>query len=173
MPKPILMNRGHSNEMQTPPEALLPLLPFIDKDWVIWECAPGKGLMVKSLETWEVKVIHNTQEDFLNWEPTEHYDAIITNPPYSLKDAFLDRAYTIGKPFAFLLPITALESERRQRLYRMHGLQLILFNKRINFITPSGQGSGSWFPVGWFTWGLGLKEQITFVDFSNLPESIY
>jgi len=171
MPKPVMQNRGHSNEMQTPPEAILPLLPFIDKNWVVWECAPGRGSMVRALRTWDIDVIAE-DTNFLLWEP-KRYDCIITNPPYSIKDQFLKRAYQLGKPFAFLLPITALESERRQYLYRTYGLEIILFNKRINFETPSGRGSGSWFPTAWFTNWLNIGAQMTFVDFDSIPEQIF
>lgn len=31
------------DDYQTPLEALIPLLPHLNKDWVIWECASGRG----------------------------------------------------------------------------------------------------------------------------------
>jgi len=61
------------------------------------------------------------------------------------------------------LPLTALESEKRQKLFREYGLQLIIPNKRINFETPSKKGSGSWFATAWFTWGLNLPKDLMFV----------
>ena len=38
------------------------------------------------------------------------FDCIITNPPFSLKQEFLQRCYELGKPFALLLPLTTFES---------------------------------------------------------------
>jgi hypothetical protein len=35
-------------------------------------------------------------------------------------------------------------------------------NKRINYETPSGNGSGAWFASGWFTYGFNLNKQISF-----------
>lgn len=81
----------------------------------------------------------------------------------SLKDKFLARCYELKKPFALLMPLTALEGKKRGELYRKYGIQLIIPNKRINFETPSGDGSGAWFQASWFTWGLNLPKDLMFV----------
>jgi hypothetical protein len=92
----------------------------------------------------------------------EHYDCIITNPPFSIKQQFLERAYMLGKPFAFLLPLTTLETKKRQDLFRLYGLEIILLDRRINFFTPSGMVSSAWFATAWFTWGLNIGKQLSF-----------
>jgi len=46
--KPPLSKR-YSDDFQTPPEALRPLIPFLKKGWIIWECAEGKGNLSQSL----------------------------------------------------------------------------------------------------------------------------
>jgi len=43
------------------------------------------------------------------------------------------------------------------------GLELILFDHRINFETPNGKGEGSWFATAWFTNGLKIGKELTFV----------
>ena len=101
--------------------------------------------------------------DFLTWQPSDEWHCIVTNRPFSLKNEFLARAYDLGKPFAFLLPLTALESSSRQSLFRDNGIQMMLLDKRIQFETPAQQRSHPWFSVAWFCWGLGLPEQLTFV----------
>jgi len=168
------LRKGCPDDFQTPPEALNPLLRYLKKEWVIWECACGNGNLSDHLKKLGYKVIATdilTGQDFLTYEP-ENYDCIITNPPYSLKDQFLERAYSLGKPFAFLLPITAFEGKRRQALFVQNGLEIILFNKRINFETPSGHGSSSWFATAWFTNGLKIGRQITWVDLSSVPREL-
>ena len=84
----------------------------------------------------------------------------------SLKLEFLENCYEIGKPFALLRPLTALEGKKRGELYKKYGIQLIIPNKRINFITPSGKGSGSWFATSWFCWKLNLPKDLNFVTIS-------
>ena len=159
------------DDFQTPPAALYPLLPFLKRDWVLWECACGKGYLVEALKGYGFEVIGSDildGHDFLRWQPTQ-FDCIITNPPYSLKQKFLLRAYQLGKPFAFLLPLTTLETKVRQDLFKRHGVEIILFDKRINFY-GLGRESKSWFSTAWFTNGLKIGQQLTFVTFNPQME---
>ena len=165
------MRNGSPDDFQTPPEALEPLIPYLNKDWTIWECAVGKGNLFKALKDKGFEVLGsdiNSEEpysiDFLKeknlvWE----MDCIVTNPPFSLKQEFLERCYELQKPFALLLPLTTFETAKRQNLFKKYGLQIIFFDKRINFETPSGKGSGSWFATAWFCWGLNLPKDMMFV----------
>jgi hypothetical protein len=162
----IQMN-GRSDEFQTPKEAIIPLLPYLNKDWTIWECAWGKGSLAKHLDKEGFAVIGDN-EDFLKSFKECH--CIITNPPYSKKDEFLKRAFEIGKPFAFLMPLTALEGKKRGELFRKYGIQLIIPNKRINFITPSGKGGGAWFQTAWFCYKLNLPKDLMFVELKSSLE---
>ena len=38
-----------SDDWQTPPYALGPLLPYLKPDWLLWECSAGKGNLARSL----------------------------------------------------------------------------------------------------------------------------
>ena len=107
-----------------------------------------------------------TGHDFLNWQP-KTFDCIITNPPFSLKDQFLKRCYDLGKPFALLIPLTSLEGKKRQELFQKYGIEIILFERRINFETPTGKQGGSWFMTAWFTWGFNFKKQLNFVKYNQ------
>ncbi|MCC6837039.1 MAG: class I SAM-dependent methyltransferase [Bacteroidia bacterium] len=159
------LKQGSKDDFQTPPSALEPLYKFLKPSWTIWECAAGKGNLSRALRRKGYKVISTdilSGHDFLEYEPKE-YDCTITNPPFSLKQEFLQRAYCLGKPFAFLLPLTTLESAKRQFLFRCRGLELILFDHRINFETPDCEGEGSWFATAWFTNGLKIGKELTFV----------
>jgi hypothetical protein len=156
--------QGSPDDFQTPPEALNPLLPYIPKDWVVWECAEGFGWLTKAMQDEGYQVIGSdilTGQDYRMWQP-EEWDIAITNPPYAIKQQFLERAYMLGKPFAFLLPLTTFETQKRQILFRDFGLEVIFIDKRINFRTPSGNGSGAWFATAWFTYGLNIGKQMTF-----------
>src|SRR3990167_9289955 len=163
------LRQGSANDFQTPKRALIPLLPFLKKDWCMWECAAGKGNLVKGLRDEGFLVIASDiipdgssgiiLRNFLEWSP-DKFDCIVTNPPFSLKDDFIERAYSLGKPFAFLLPLTTFEGKKRQALFQMYGLEVIFFDKRINFETPSGKDGGSWFMTAWFTWGLNIGKQL-------------
>jgi len=138
---------------------------------IIWESAIGGGNMADSLIKRGFKVVGIKEEDFLNQNSGNSfkYDCIITNPPFSLKDKFLNRCYEIGKPFALLLPITALEGKFRHKLYRKYGIQLLLFDKRVNYINHIGD-NGCWFPSCWFLGNMGLSKDLNFVEINKKVE---
>lgn len=156
--------QGSPNDFQTPSSALTPLMMYLQPEWIIWECAAGEGNLVHALRSFGYQTVFSDilfGQDFLSYQP-QNWDCIVTNPPFSIKQQFLNRAYMLGKPFALLLPLTTFETEKRQRLFRENGLEVIFFNPRINFETPSGGESRSWFATAWFTWGLNIGKQMTF-----------
>lgn len=163
------MKQGSTDDFQTPDYALNILIPYLKKEWTIWECACGNGNLVKGLEKRGFQVIGSdivNGVDFIT-STVGSFDCIVTNPPYSLKDKFLERCYCLEKPFALLIPLTSLEGQSRQNLFRKHGLQLIIPNRRIDFYTPSGKNSSSWFQSAWFTSGLNLINDINFVEITD------
>ena len=150
-----------NDELYTPTKGILPLLKYLPKDLVYWECTDfGDSNITEVLKNNGYKTVTthlNTGFDFLKDEPDFDFDCIITNPPFSKKDKFLERAYKIGKPFCFLLPITALEGKRRGRLFRKYGIQVLVLDSRIDF---TGKGN-NWFNVSWFCWKV-LPEKLIF-----------
>jgi hypothetical protein len=160
---------GTNNEVYTPEEAILPLLPFLKKDMKIWDCAFGSGRLAEHLNKFGFDVIGLKNKNFLDNDSHEAFDCdiIITNPPYSFKDQFLKRAFEIGKPFAFLLPTKALGEQRRNKLFRKYGIQLIVPDKRINFEIPSGKKS-AWFHTSWFCGNMNLPNDLNFRELNGL-----
>lgn len=156
-----------SDLFQTDPSAVWPLLPYLKPDWLIWEPAAGEKRIKNCLELEGFDVVASdiiTGEDFFEFiPPLNMHDAIVTNPPYSVKDRWIERCYDLGKPFALLLPFTALEGIKRQKLYRQHGIDLLVLPKRVPFKTPSGRVGGAWFPCAWFTWKM-LPERLIFAE---------
>ena len=106
------------------------------------------------------KVIHTSKReiDFLKDKANFEFDVIITNPPYSLKNEFLKKCYEYQKPFMLLLPLTALEGKERNKLYRKYGIEVIVLDKRINFMKEK---KNVWFNTSWFCHGI-CKEKLNF-----------
>ena len=158
------VKKGPDDEYTTPPEAVHPLVEYLPKGAVCWEPTDdGRSGITKVLQERGFTVISThkaTGFDFLRDWPNFHFDIIVTNPPYSLKTEFLERCYELGKPFALLLPITALEGVRRGRLYRRYGIQLLVFDRRVEFLREK---RGVWFNTSWFCWKL-LPRDLIFVE---------
>lgn len=124
-----------SDEVYTPAYAVKPLLKYLKPGTVIW-CPFDKDYS-KYVEVFTeagFKVIHSHIDDdknFFYYEPEEHYDVIISNPPFSCKDAILKRLYELNKPYAMLLPVPTLQGQAR--FPYMKDIQYLGFDKRINY----------------------------------------
>lgn len=138
---------------QTPSYALDPILPYIPKDALIWEAACGAGQIVTALRDLNYNVVATdilTGHNFLSAPPRIH-KIQFTNPPYSIKYLWLYRAYHIGTPFAFLVPVSTLGAAGCNSLIGKFGCEIMLLNKRVNFNMPNKgySGKGAQFPVMW------------------------
>ncbi len=129
-----------SDEVFTPPYAVKPILKYIDKGnkpcYTIW-CPFDKedSEYVRLIRKEGHKVIYSHIDDgqnFFIYEPSEHYDYIISNPPFSIKDDILRRLDELNKPYAILLPVPALQGQKRFEYLKNAG-QALIFDKRINF----------------------------------------
>jgi hypothetical protein len=169
--KPKLNRAGDAKESKgfdrcnTPPYALDPLLPYIRREWVVWESAAGTGNLYEALAPHVCGIIGTelrTEDigdeiqggrNFFDWQPRA-WDVLITNPPYSIKFDWLERCYALGKPFALLVPVETIGAQAAQRQMERYGCELLLLNRRVNFEMPSKgwEGGSAQFPVLWLCW---------------------
>ena len=155
------MKQEKNDELYTPDEAIIPILKYLDPSKIYWECTDfGESNITKVLKEKGFNVIHTNKSeiDFLKDKPDFDFDVIITNPPYSLKNEFLKKCYEYDKPFALLLPLTALEGKERGKLYKNKGIEVIVLDKRINFMKEK---KNVWFNTSWFCYGI-CKNQLNF-----------
>ena len=142
-------NNIHSDECYTPPKAVEPILDFLDKDKIYYDCTSGiSSSIVDYLNANGFTCLSSGDRDFLN-DTLPHFDVVLTNPPYSKKDKFIERCYEINKPFALLLPVSSLQGIKRGAMFSK-GLELLVLKKRIDF---TGKGSPH-FGVAWFCYNL-------------------
>jgi hypothetical protein len=79
--------------------ALIPHLPW--QPGQVWEPAAGSGLMVEALMRAGLDVASSDiadGDDFLHMSKLPGCNAIITNPPYTLAQEFIEHALEITKP---------------------------------------------------------------------------
>ena len=118
--------RRQSDFYPTPPEATIALVQFLrlERGTVVWEPAFGEGDMGQALGACGLTV-YGTDirggQDFLVRDHPDGIDApfnwIITNPPFSLAEAFIRHAAKIGKPFAMLLKSQYWHAAKRAQLF--------------------------------------------------------
>lgn len=144
--KKILYSKGNNDEMYTPKYAVKPILKYIEKDWVVW-CPfdTEDSEFVKEIKKTN-KVIYShikNGEDFYEYEPNEHWDCIISNPPFTNKRYIFERALSFGKPIALLMTNTWLNDKYSKWVFyeSNRDMQLLMFDKRIHYISPNGSVS--------------------------------
>jgi hypothetical protein len=150
--------RVASDFYPTPAEATHALLNFLKlpAGATIWEPACGENHMVDVMRAQGYEVIGTdimTGTDFLTAE-TVDCDWIITNPPFSLADRFIERCIESKKPFALLLKSQYWHAKKRLELFRSFPPAFILpLTWRPDF-TFKQRGKGSpLMDVMWVVWG--------------------
>ncbi len=140
----VMYSSGNNDECYTPDYGVAPVLEFISKDKVVW-CPfdTEESEFVKQISrTNEVVYSHlDKEQDFFNYEPS-HWDIIVSNPPFKGKRKIFERALSFNKPFALLMTMTFMNEAAPVQLFEDKGLQLLLFDKRIEFIQPNAKKRG-------------------------------
>lgn len=137
-----MLNQGYlkaktnkeSDEVYTPSYAIKPIIKYLPNNAVIW-CPFDleDSEYVKRLRENNFEVISSHIDEgknFFEYEP-DYYDVIISNPPFSIKDSVLKRLYELDKPYAILLPIPALQGQKRFPYIK--DCEALIFDKRISF----------------------------------------
>lgn len=91
--------------------------------------------------------------DYLTAETPENVDFIITNPPFSLAQEFIEKSLERGIPFAFLLKSQFWHAKKRYALFYAHPPTYVLpLTWRPDFLFKT-RGKGSpLMDVMWVVW---------------------
>ena len=151
--------RAASDFYPTPPEVTLALLNWLGlrKGARIWEPACGEGHMVRVMEAkgYSVRATDiQTGTDFLaEMLPVDDIDCIITNPPFSLADNFIERCALYNRPFALLLKSQSWHAKKRLHLFQKYQPDYILpLTWRPDFLFGERGGGSPLMDVMWCVW---------------------
>lgn len=147
---------SENDELYTPKilvEAIIQFIPEGSTVWCPFDTANSEFVLV--LREKGFKVIHShiwDGKDFLAYEPTEHYDCIVSNPPFSIKLDVFKRLFSLGKPFAVLMNSNAEQYQNIGNFFYEMSLQ----GKYIQKLNPdkkvSFNGRTSSFNTSYFCW---------------------
>lgn len=149
------------DERYTKEYAVEPILKYIPRDWVVWCPFDKEESNFVKLISRSNKVIYShidTGQNFFEWEPNEHWDCIISNPPFKNKRMFFERALSFNKPFALIMTLTWLSDRAPALLFKDKGLQLLMFDKRMEF-DNAPEDKGITFSSAYYCWNF-LPKQI-------------
>jgi hypothetical protein len=173
-------NEEGRDVMLTPPYAVDIILNTIQNNQTIWEPAyHPDSLLAQHLEQHGHTVIKTglPEQDYFNCHPDTYYDVQITNPPYSKKYAWIDRAFSLMKPFALLVPYDTTAANTFVNMLKKYDidkdeLAILHTGTRVDYKTPTyGWGMKIWdevkqkyimrggsaqFSSVWLTWKLNI-----------------
>lgn len=168
--------RRANDDYQTPPWAVRALLQRVTPSGAVLEPCRGSGNISRTLMAdprcrerigqidWcEIDYAMDERRDFLQEGPwaRRSWDWIVTNPPYTLLQPFIDRSLWLAKHTAMLLRLNCLESEERREWWQTRTPSAIfVLSQRPHFLDREGNrvlgkdgrpGSDSC-AYGWFVW---------------------
>ena len=161
--KDVLYSSGNNDECYTPSYGVEPILKYIPEGAVVW-CPFDKE------ESEFVKLISKTNkvvyshidlgQDFFEYEP-EYWDVIISNPPFTNKRKYFEGALSFNKPFALIMTNTWLNDSAPKQLFKDRDLQLLMFDKRMKFVSPDGRDNNKiTFSSSYYCWNFLPKSII-------------
>ena len=137
----LMYSEGNNDECYTPYYAVIPILKYIPKDAIVWCPFDTKeSEFVKQISnTNQVEYSHiNNGQDFFKYEPDD-WDIMLSNPPFTNKRKYFERALSFNKPFALIMTNTWLNDSAPKQLFEDKDLQLLMFDKRMKFNSPDGR----------------------------------
>lgn len=160
--KKLMYSKGSNDECYTPGYGVSPILEFIPEGATVW-CPfdTAESEFVKQIAP-QNKVVHShisEGKDFFTYEP-EHWDVMVSNPPFTNKRKYFERALAFGKPFALIMTNTWLNDSAPKQLFKDKDLQLLMFDKRMKFNSPDGRPNDKiTFSSSYYCWNF-LPKQI-------------
>lgn len=164
-----LTERASNDFYATPPQAVEMLLEMETFSKDIWEPACGHGHISKVLEAHGHNVYSTDLVDrgyghggfdFLKCSNTNQDTDVITNPPYSKAQEFVEKAMDVigeGHKIAMFLKLTFLEGKNRRRMFEQYPPKVV-------YVSTSrltcGKNGTEWMPscicYAWFVWEKGF-----------------
>ena len=137
----LMYSSGNNDECYTPDYGVEPILKYIPKDATVWcpfDTEESQFVIQISKQNKVIRSHLESGQDFFDYEP-EEWDMIVSNPPFTDKRKFFERALSFNKPFALIMTNTWLNDSAPKQLFKDKDLQLLMFDKRMKFVSPDGR----------------------------------
>lgn len=159
----------NNNEWYTFKSDVLDIIEYLNlpKDQVIWcpfDLETSNFVIEFRKAGYKVIASHILDgKDFFEYEPEEHYDWIISNPPFNQKSKFMERLLKLNKNFLMIYGIQCFNSGGFTRLFKDYNdLFYVFLPKRIKFwkgeIEPEKPVDSPTFHSMWIGRDLSLEQ---------------
>lgn len=140
---------GRNDEYYTKEYAIYPLIKYLKPNSNIlcpFDTEESNYVKVLTEKGFNVDYSHIwSSQNFFDYskEEVDKYDYIISNPPYSLREKIIEHLYFLEKPFALLINESGLfDSKKRYELLKNNPFEIMIFDKRIDYIKPNTEMKG-------------------------------
>lgn len=130
---------------------------FIPTDKKIWSPFYGDGKQKEYFKELGFNIIHEDEDFFSN----NKGDIIIDNPPFSIKKQILERCTELEKPFILIMPFEVINYQYFKKF--QNDIQIIIPNKRMNFIKPNGEIKKFNYDCSYFCYKMNLPKDLIFL----------
>ncbi|WP_422404519.1 hypothetical protein [Mammaliicoccus sp. JADD-157] len=134
---------SRNDEFYTPRYAIEPIIKYLKQNdfkkiWCPFDTEDSLYVRILRQRGFIVVSTHIESEgDFftlIESDIVDGVDAIVSNPPYSLKTEVLNELFKSGKPFAMLLGVVGLfESQKRFEMFRDNRFEIMYLNRRVDY----------------------------------------
>ena len=170
----LMYSGGNNDECYTPDYGVEPILKYIPKDATIWcpfDTEESQFVIQISKQNKVIRSHLESGQDFFKYEPDE-WDMIVSNPPFTDKRKFFERALSFNKPFALIMTNTWLNDSAPKQLFKDKDLQLLMFDKRMKFISPDGRDNDKiTFSSSYYCYNI-LPKQIIMEELNVPPKKV-
>ena len=136
-----IKNVKNGDEYYSPQNVVDMIVPYVLRGGykTIW-CPfdTSNSLFVKTFQRLGYKVNYGhieTGQDFFDYTEPQG-DIVVSNPPFSKREAIFARLYEMGVPFALVMNFNGLfDSKRRVELFSENEVQILVPHGRMKFIS--------------------------------------
>lgn len=156
------------DDYMTPKYAWENIIQFIPKDKVVWEAFYGNGKSGEYMKELGINVFHEPI-DFFNEQPTNNWDLIVSNPPFSKTKEILKKLKEYDKPFILILPSSKINTSYF-REWKDKNIQIIIPRKRIHFeklvngVVPDNWKNSCNFDTFYYCYKMNLPKDIIWLE---------
>ena len=170
----LMYSGGNNDECYTPDYGVEPILKYITEGDIVWcpfDKEDSQFVIQISKQNKVIRSHIDIGQDFFDYEP-HAWDIIVSNPPFTNKRKFFERALSFNKPFALIMTNTWLNDSAPKQLFKDKDLQLLMFDKRMKFVSPDGRDNDKiTFSSSYYCWNF-LPKQIIMEELNVPPKKV-
>ena len=144
-----MIKKANTDEWYTTENNVRLILPWLEKtDYkkILCPFDTKESNFVKVLQRGGYQVTYGhikTGQDFFDQDLSK-FDAVISNPPFSIRDDIFARLYEYNIPFALIMNLNGIfDSKKRYNIFKQNNFEILVPRGRMKFFNDNNMGMNS------------------------------